>query len=78
MATSLRSGTATFLFTDIEGSTRMSHEHRRTWEALRTRHHEILREPMERENGCVFQISGDALCAAFSRPGTRSGLRSWR
>ncbi len=38
----LPSGTVTFLFTDIEGSTKLAQAHPDTWETLRARHHEIL------------------------------------
>jgi len=59
------SGTVTFLFTDIEGSTRVAQEHRDIWEALRARHHAILHSAMEEHGGYVFQIIGDAFCVAF-------------
>lgn len=65
MDTNLPSGTVTFLFTDIEGSTKLAQEHRDTWEALRARHHAILRSAIQANNGYVFQIIGDAFCAAF-------------
>ena len=61
-------GTVTFLFTDIEGSTRLAQQHRDIWEALRDRHHAILRAALEAHNGYVFEIVGDAFCAAFHRP----------
>ena len=62
-------GTVTFLFTDIEGSTRLAREHPETWEAARARHHEILQQAIESNQGLVFQIIGDAFCAAFHRAG---------
>ncbi len=65
----LPSGTVTFLFTDIEGSTKLAQEQRETWEALRARHHAILRAAIESNNGYVFQIIGDAFCAAFHTGG---------
>jgi class 3 adenylate cyclase len=43
----LPSGTVTFLFTDIEGSTKLAREHPETWEAARARHHAILHEAIE-------------------------------
>jgi predicted ATPase/class 3 adenylate cyclase len=58
-------GTVTFLFTDIEGSTKLAREFPETWESLRSRHHQILHEAIESNNGFVFQIIGDAFCAAF-------------
>jgi predicted ATPase/class 3 adenylate cyclase len=65
----LPSGTVTFLFTDIEGSTKLARQHRDQWETLRNRHHVILREAIESNNGFVFQIIGDAFCAAFYTAG---------
>ena len=62
---SLPSGTVTFLFTDIEGSTRLAQEHPDQWEALRARHHAILHSACENHRGFVFQIIGDAFCVAF-------------
>jgi predicted ATPase/class 3 adenylate cyclase len=62
---SLPSGTVTFLFTDIEGSTKLAHELPNTWESLRERHHSILRDTIEANHGYVFQIIGDAFCVAF-------------
>jgi predicted ATPase/class 3 adenylate cyclase len=59
------SGTVTFLFTDIEGSTKLAREYPNTWEDLRARHHAILRSAIESRSGYVFQIIGDAFCAAF-------------
>jgi predicted ATPase/class 3 adenylate cyclase len=61
----LPTGTVTFLFTDIEGSTKLAQEHPALWESLRERHHAILQSAMEAHNGYVFQIIGDAFCAAF-------------
>lgn len=62
-------GTVTFLFTDIEGSTQIALEQPDTWETLRSRHHEILRTAIEAQHGFVFQIVGDAFCAAFQTTG---------
>ena len=58
-------GTVTFLFTDIEGSTKLAREFPERWESSRSRHHQILREAIESNSGFVFQIIGDAFCAAF-------------
>jgi predicted ATPase/class 3 adenylate cyclase/DNA-binding CsgD family transcriptional regulator len=65
----LPSGTVTFLFTDIENSTQLAREYPQAWEAAQARHHAILREAIESNNGYVFQIIGDAFCAAFHRAG---------
>jgi len=59
------SGTVTFLFTDIEGSTKLAQEHPDDMPALLARHHEILHRSIQAQNGYVFQIIGDAFCAAF-------------
>jgi predicted ATPase/class 3 adenylate cyclase len=69
---SLPSGTVTFLFTDIEGSTKLAQKHPDRWERLREQHHEILRSSIEMKKGYVFQIIGDAFCAAF--PTASDGL----
>jgi predicted ATPase/class 3 adenylate cyclase len=62
-------GTVTFLFTDIEGSTKLAREHSGTWELLRARHHHILQSAIQAHNGYIFQIIGDAFCAAFPTAG---------
>src|SRR5258706_2374994 len=67
--TSNPTGTVTFLFTDIEGSTKMAREYPEAWEVLRSRHDRILREAIESNNGYILQIVGDAFCAAFQSPG---------
>src|SRR5512133_80962 len=36
---SLPTGTVTFLFTDIEGSTKLARQHPERWEAARAKHH---------------------------------------
>lgn len=59
------SGTVTFLFTDIEGSTKIAQEHPDAMPALLARHHEILNQSIRAHNGYVFQIIGDAFCVTF-------------
>ncbi|HEX9091999.1 MAG TPA: adenylate/guanylate cyclase domain-containing protein, partial [Anaerolineales bacterium] len=61
------SGTVTFLFTYIEGSTSLARADPDHWEALRQQHHAILLSAIETHHGYVFQIIGDAFCAAFSK-----------
>ena len=61
----LPSGTVTFLFTDIEGSTKLAQEHPDVMPALLARHHKILHQAIQSQNGYVFQIIGDAFCATF-------------
>ena len=59
------SGVVTFLFTDIEGSTKLSQEYPEKLHAALERHNEILRKVVESNNGFVFEIVGDAFCTAF-------------
>jgi len=62
---SLPSGTVTFLFTDIEGSTKLAQEHPDQMPALLARHNEILHQAIQSQNGYVFQIVGDSFAVAF-------------
>ncbi|MBS1517822.1 MAG: tetratricopeptide repeat protein [Bacteroidetes bacterium] len=59
------SGNLTFLFTDIEGSTKLSQQFPDKLHAALERHNEILRNAVESNNGFVFKIVGDAFCCAF-------------
>src|SRR5262245_22428096 len=61
----LPSGTITFLFTDIEGSTRLWEEQPDTMRVALTRHDALLRAAIETNGGTVFKTIGDAFCAAF-------------
>ena len=65
MTTAPPTGTVTFLFTDIEGSTRLSQQYPEAMPALLARHDQILRETIEAHDGFVFQIIGDLFSAAF-------------
>jgi predicted ATPase/class 3 adenylate cyclase len=59
------SGTITFLFTDIEGSTRRWEQYPGVMNAAIQRHDAILRQAIEANGGYVFKTVGDAFCAAF-------------
>lgn len=61
----LPSGTVTFLFTDIEGSTNLAQKFPHALPALLARHHAILRGAIETHHGAVFRIAGDSFSAAF-------------
>ena len=61
----LPTGTVTFLFTDIEGSTKLAQAYPNEMPVLLARHHEILHQSIEAHNGYVFQIVGDSFAAAF-------------
>jgi predicted ATPase/class 3 adenylate cyclase len=62
---SLPTGTVTFLFTDIEGSTRLWQQQPGPMKDALVRHHGLLQQAIELSGGYVFQIVGDAFCAAF-------------
>jgi predicted ATPase/class 3 adenylate cyclase len=57
----------TFLFTDIEGSTRLWEENRAAMSEALSRHDEMLRGAIEAHDGVVFSTGGDGLAAAFQR-----------
>src|SRR4051812_6450306 len=63
----LPTGTVTFLFTDIEGSTRRREQYPPSMEAALGSRDEILRTAIEANGGYVFRTTGEAFCAAFSR-----------
>jgi len=65
MTPNLPSGTVTFLFTDIEGSTKLAQNHPDAMPLLLARHHKILNQAIDAHNGYVFQIVGDSFSAAF-------------
>ena len=54
--TQLPSGTVTFLFTDIEGSTRLWQHFPDAMGVALSRHHALLTASIERHGGYVFQI----------------------
>ena len=62
----LPSGTVTFLFTDIEGSTRLWERHPEAMRLALGRHESLLRESIAARGGHVFKTVGDAVCAAFA------------
>ena len=66
MGGDLPSGTVTFLFTDIEGSTRLWEQHPEDMGLALERHDEILRESVASFGGVVFATGGDGFAAAFS------------
>jgi class 3 adenylate cyclase len=64
--TGLPTGTVTFLFTDVEGSTRLWERDPEAMSQALARHDELLREAVEIRGGFVFKTVGDAFYAAFS------------
>lgn len=61
----LPSGTVTFLFTDIEGSTKLWEEYPDDMPEALARHNALLAEAIQGNGGEVFKTEGDAFCAAF-------------
>lgn len=60
-------GTVTFLFTDIEGSTRLWEDQPNAMRLVLARHDALLRDAIESNDGTVFKTIGDAFCAVFER-----------
>jgi transcriptional regulator with XRE-family HTH domain len=66
IASPLPSGTITFLFTDIAGSTRLWEQNPQAMPAAIERHNDILAAAIATHGGTVFKLVGDAVCAAFA------------
>ena len=62
----LPTGTVTFLFTDIEGSTRLLHELGPDYDPVQTDHRRIIREAIATGGGREIRTEGDAFFAVFS------------
>ncbi len=60
------SGTVTFLFTDVEGSTRLWQDHPEAMAPVMARHDEIVRDAIESHRGHVVKTTGDGFHAAFA------------
>jgi class 3 adenylate cyclase/DNA-binding SARP family transcriptional activator len=60
------SGTLTFLFTDIEGSTRLWDQQPDAMRPVLAHHDSLLRQIIEGRGGHVFKTVGDQFCAAFA------------
>ena len=61
----LPTGTVTFLFTDVEGSTRMWERYPDAMTSVLQRHEEILVEAVAGAGGTVVKETGDGVMAAF-------------
>lgn len=64
----LPTGTVTFLFTDVEGSTRLLQEDAEAYPGLLALHNRILRDAIAAGDGVEVQTEGDAFFAAFPTP----------
>jgi predicted ATPase len=62
------SGVVTFLFTDVEGSTRRWEADADEMRIALAAHDEVLRGAIEGHGGWLFKHTGDGVCAAFASP----------
>ena len=62
----LPTGTITFLFTDIEGSTRLWERHHAAMQQALAHHDAILRDVIESNDGYLVKTTGDGAHAAFA------------
>jgi class 3 adenylate cyclase len=71
------SGVVTFLFTDIEGSTRRWEADAEAMRAALETHNQVLRDAVKSHDGHVFNYTGDGMCSIrFSAFGCRYRNRS--
>ncbi len=68
MSMAAPSGVVTFLFTDIEGSTRRWEADADGMRAALVAHDDLMRETVDAHSGWLFKHTGDGVCAAFSSP----------
>ena len=68
MTTAAPSGVITFLFSDVEGSTRRWESDAEQMRAALGAHDALLREAVEAHGGWVFKHTGDGVCTVFTSP----------
>ncbi|MGA8576837.1 MAG: adenylate/guanylate cyclase domain-containing protein [Candidatus Cybelea sp.] len=68
MTRALPTGIVTFLFTDIEGSSRLWERSPDDMREALARHDAICRDAIASHGGVVFKTVGDAICSAFTHP----------
>ncbi len=68
MTAAAPSGVVTFLFTDIEGSTRRWETDADLMRTALVAHDEALRDAIESHGGFLFSHTGDGVVAAFASP----------
>jgi class 3 adenylate cyclase len=65
MESAFPAGTVTFLFTDIEGSTRLWEQYPEGMQRALSRHDDLIRAAIEGHGGNVIKTTGDGFHAAF-------------
>src|SRR6266699_573588 len=65
-ALQLPTGTVTFLFTDIEGSTRLWETQHAAMQQALAHHDAIMRHAIEANDGYLIKTTGDGALAAFA------------
>jgi class 3 adenylate cyclase len=68
----------TFLFTDVEGSTRRWEADAESMRAAVAAHYEVLRRAIEAHGGWLFKQTGDGVCASRLIGATRDAVMSIR
>ena len=72
------SGTVTFLFTDIEGSTRLWEDYPDAMPGALVRHDAILRDAVESAGGHVVKTTGDGFIARWAEAALGAALAAQR
>ncbi|GIU93179.1 MAG: hypothetical protein KatS3mg011_2085 [Acidimicrobiia bacterium] len=62
-------GVVTFLFTDLEGSTRLWEKHPEAMREALAVHDRLLEDLVEEHGGRIFKHTGDGICAVFDSAG---------
>jgi predicted ATPase/class 3 adenylate cyclase len=65
MNSNLPTGTVTFLFTDLEGSTKLWEKYPEAMKAALAKHDALLRQAVESNNGSIIKTTGDGIHAVF-------------
>lgn len=71
----LPTGTVTFLFTDMEGSTRLLERLGERYQQVQRHHNSILRATIAEGDGCEVSTEGDSFFGCVSNPDRRRTSR---